>query len=366
MMADINLRFSRVWVIPEVALSKYTVVACGRSFISWDALVRLIRDVQLPATIGFDKQADLLGNPHQRIAIITQMIQSQRKGLHHTDIMQLLILAKASKATDLRDMIYAFYGLTLLTTFPDYGVTIERLYAEVASLYVTNIIDIDSYAKWHNLTEDRKTQQLMSILYSAGALHQHLTLPSWIPDWTYAWHLAPIWCKTTSNIVTGSATDTWSAGIRSDYRAGGPERRTFEILHDKYNLHRLRLSVIIFDCVTTISDTTPALSPSASGHTTVTLESPPTISPNLRYGRTSFRTAHGLGGIATPGVEVGDALAILVGGDAPVALRRCPKQHDDDDETFKLLCEVYIECDDVMSGRKLARKWTSVVDVVLS
>ena len=27
--------FQRVWVIPEVALSRFTVVACGRSRISW-------------------------------------------------------------------------------------------------------------------------------------------------------------------------------------------------------------------------------------------------------------------------------------------------------------------------------------------
>lgn len=99
--------FQRVWVIPEVALARFSVVICGSSRISWDNLVRLIRDTQLPRAKGFDKQTHLLGNPRQRIAILTQMIASQRKGLLHTDITQLLILAKSSQATDSHDKVYA-------------------------------------------------------------------------------------------------------------------------------------------------------------------------------------------------------------------------------------------------------------------
>lgn len=61
-------------------------------------LVRLFRDVPLPATSGFDKHTSLLGNPRQRIAIITQMASSQKESKAHTDITQLLILGKSSKA----------------------------------------------------------------------------------------------------------------------------------------------------------------------------------------------------------------------------------------------------------------------------
>lgn len=102
--------FSRVWVIPEVALARFTVVKCGKDSISWDNLVRLVRDTPLPPRTGFDKQTALLGNVRQRIAIITQMIASQREGLLHTDITQLIVLAKSSQATDVRDTVYAFYG----------------------------------------------------------------------------------------------------------------------------------------------------------------------------------------------------------------------------------------------------------------
>nr|POE74658.1 hypothetical protein CFP56_37189 [Quercus suber] len=333
--------------------------------ISWDNLVRLVRDVQLPPMIGFDKQSDLLGNPYQRIAIITQMIQSQKEKLHHTDIMQLLILGKGSKATNVRDMVYAFYGVTLLRTYPDYTRDIGQLYAFVAHQYVTNILDYDSYAKGHDLSEQQKTQQLMSVLYSAGILHQHYALSSWIPDWTAAWHLAPIWCKTTSNIVTGAAKDTWSSGVRADYRAGGNERGTFEIIDNKYGKHRLHLSVMIFDRISSVSETTPASTPGIEGLNRSIHNNTSEISPILRYGRTFFTTAHGRSGIATPGVMFDDDLALVVGGDVPIALRRCTNDDLDDEQKYLLLCEVYVHSDEIMYGTMMARERASAEDIVL-
>ncbi len=175
--------FQRVWVVPEVALARFTIVQIGHDQISWDNFVRLIKDVPFPKTGGFDKQIALLGNPRQRIAIISQMSASQKEGLRHTDITTLLILAKGSKATEIRDFVFAFYGLTWLRTFPNYRISIELLYAEIIQLYVNSIRWDTSYSTLHGLTDEKRTQQLMSILYSAGALHQHHTLPSWIPDW---------------------------------------------------------------------------------------------------------------------------------------------------------------------------------------
>ena len=355
--------FQRVWVIPEVALARFTVVACGRDRISWDNLVRLIRDVDLPHAVNFDKHTSLLGNPRQRIAIITQMTASQREGLHHADITQLLIVAKSSKATDVRDMIYAFYGLTLLTTFPDYTRSVEMLYAEIIHMYVTSITLEDYYSSFHKLTEERRTHQLMSILYSAGALHQHYKLASWIPDWTYSWHLAPIWCKSTSNIVTGSSKDEWSVGVRCDYRAGGDERGEFEIIDDPYGMQKLRISIIVFDAITAVSETTPATTPGeVEGNQDLfeTIES-----TTLRYGRTYFRSAKGHIGIATPGVEVGDVLAIILGGDVPVVLRSCGN-YDEKNRAYKLLCECFVQSDAVMYGEVTRMEWTNVEDVVFT
>lgn len=344
--------FSRVWVIPEVALAKFTVVQCGRSQISWDNLVRLIQDTPLPPTPSFNKQSALLGNTRQRIAIITQMIASQRASLHHTDITQLLILGKASQATEVRDMVYAFYGLTLLTTFPDYERPVEQLYSDIALMYVNSIRWEDYYSRWHGLSEARRVQQLMSILYSAGKLHQHLSLPSWVPDWTFAWHLAPVWCKTTSNIVTGTARDEWCTGIRSEYRAGGDKLETFEVAQERHGMHQLHISALVFDSILTVSETTPASTPSLLEHSPIspTEEFETVDSPTLRYGRSIFETKKGLVGLATPGVQMNDVLAIPLGGDVPIILRLCSSTMNEGPEVYQLLCECFIQSEHVMKG----------------
>ena len=354
--------FQRVWVIPEVALARFTVVACGRDRISWDNLVRLIRDVEIPNVAIFDKHMALLGNPRQRIAIITQMIASQRQGLFHTDITQLLILAKSSKATDVRDMIYAFYGLTLLTTFPDYTRSAEMLYADIVEFYITSIKWDTYYSSFHNLTEEQRTHQLMSILYSAGSLHQHFTLPSWIPDFTFSWHLAPVWSKTTSNIVTRSGKDEWSVGVRCDYRAGGEVRGEYEIINGPYEMHKLRISAIILDTIATVSENTPATTPGPNEENQLAPET--TESATLKYGRAYFKSTMGHVGIATPGVETGDVLAIILGGDVPVVLRPCG-DHDEKSRAYKLLCECFVQSDAVMYGELARMEWTNAEDVVL-
>ena len=111
------------------------------------------------------------------------MIASQREALAHTDITQLLILGKSSDATDVRDMVYAFYGLTYLTSAVTYSRDPEWLFVEIIHMYLEALRYTASYDSVHGLTEHQKTYQLMSILYSAGTLHQHRILPSWVPDW---------------------------------------------------------------------------------------------------------------------------------------------------------------------------------------
>ena len=260
--------------------------------LSWDNLVRLIKDTQLPQNGGFDKQTALLGNPRQRIAIISQMNASQRDGLLHTDITQLLILAKSSSASDVRDMVYSFFGMTLLRLRPDYHVpvkapeyraAVERLYIETAEFYVGSILWDDYYSRWHGLSEGRRTQQLMSMLYSAGRLHQHLDLPSWVPDWTFSWYQAPFWCTTDPNLAAFTGKDDWSAGIRGPWRAGGDKLETFELAEDTAG-HHLRVSALVFDKIVDVNETTPSSSQSLED----TDPTSPTISADTLNASTFF------------------------------------------------------------------------------
>lgn len=94
------------------------------------------------------------------------MIASQREALPHTDITQLLILGKSGDATDERDMVYAFYGLTYLTSSVTYSRTPEWLFVEICHMYITALRYVASYDSVHGLTEQQKSFQLMSILDS--------------------------------------------------------------------------------------------------------------------------------------------------------------------------------------------------------
>lgn len=222
-----------------------------------------------------------------------------------------------------------------------------------------------SYSSWHSLTEDHRTLQLTSILYSAGSLHQHLPLPSWIPDWTFRWHLAPIWCKTTSNVVASTDKDDWSTGIRSDFRAGGDKRETFEVIEDPRDcLHRLRVSAVIFDTITLVNETTPLPSRSNSRSSVILDSESAEESPAWRYGRSFFRSSHGYDGLATPGVQAGDQLAVVLGGDVPVVLRRAGN-HEQDAKAYRLLCECFVQSQTVMYGDLVRTEWTAAEDIVL-
>ncbi|KAK6442308.1 hypothetical protein LTR95_001440 [Oleoguttula sp. CCFEE 5521] len=360
--------FGRVWVISEVCLAPLVRISFGpETHMSWENLLGLVRDIPVAPSQGFAKSLDLLGNTRQRIAIITQMMAQQKDGAAHADISQLLVLAKSSNATDHRDKIYSFYGMTLLTTTPDYTRSVPGLFIEVICDYVNSIEAL--YANWKDLSDPSRTLQLMSILYSAGSLHQHYELPSWIPDWTSSWHLAPLWACTTANLNAIPTRNDWAATNRSDFRAGGDRRDNLEITAQVTSSPRLRLSAIVLDHIVATSDTTPASTPAPSpGAKGTAPVSPVTRSlvanGTIRYGRTFFDTQKGFTGLATPGIKSGDVVAILLGGDVPVVLRPL-KGGAKAAKLYRLLCECFVESHAVMYGDIAKSEWTRAQDIVL-
>lgn len=360
-----------MWVISEVCLASNIRISCGGgdAVMSWENLVGLVRDRTTNHHINFAKQAALLGNPKQRIAMLTEMMAQQKEGVPHIDISQLLILAKASNATNDRDKIYAFYGMTLLTTAPDYSRSVESLYVEIAQDYINSIEAC--YASWNDMAETLRTFQLMGIVYSAGALHQHYTLPSWVPDWTYAWHLAPLWANASANLANAPSRSACSEGVRSEYRAGGEHRDAFEIIPTNGGPPGLRLSAIILDTIALTSDSTPAPTPNPEARRKSSHSSSMTKSDHLaststaRYGRTFFHTLQkGYTGLATPGIEPEDVLAVLLGGDVPVVLRPLPPRNSPY-KPYRLLCECFVQSRAVMLGDVVRGGWTAAEDVVL-
>ncbi|KAI7463361.1 hypothetical protein KC351_g15904, partial [Hortaea werneckii] len=319
-----------------------------------------------PETSGFNKQTALPGNPRQRIAIISQMIASQRKALLHTDITQLLILAKSSQATEVRDRIYAFYGLTLLSTYPDYGCPVEKLYIDITEHYINSLLWDDYYSRWHGLSEQQRTQQLMSILYSAGKLHQHLTLPSWIPDWTFAWYQAPFWCKTETNVPAGRARNDWSLGVRSNFRAGGEEKGSFELVPSAMGGSCLKVSVLFVDTIVQVDESVALASSLLAGHDPkASLRSHSILgSPAYTYGRESFLTVNGAVGMATRGIRRDDAVAIVLGADVPFVLRQATEDRAGM-KAYEVLCECFLEASPVMDGTLAEQSRGLANDVLL-
>lgn len=359
--------FSRVWVIGETVLAKRVTIQCGRSQMSWDSLVKLVRDMPTANSTGFDKQFSLLGNKRQRIGLMAQMRQQNELAdgrmaemqRPESDITQFLVMAKASEATIIHDKIYAFKNMTTIATPVNYAEEPEKLYTDAIKKH---IIAIQTGGGHSNETEAirlaREAFQLTSILYSAGKLSQRLPgLPSWAPDWTAAWNLAPLWCRPSSCIEKGQGRNKQTP-LRGNFRAGGDELKTFK-LQSFHGFSGLLLSVISLDTIVSVTEIspppTPALSSSSLLSEPVTESSYVLSTPEIRYGRVCFETRQGYQGLASPGIEPSDAVAIILGGDVPVILRHRPlprpsSTQDGGLETYELLCDCLIESADVMSG----------------
>lgn len=144
----------------------------------------------------------------------------------------VLTMAKDCEATDHRDKLFAFHHIVRLWTRPDYRVPINNLYLLFAAQYLQRIAYAISEFSCDEATLCRRQWEF---IYSAGQCNQRLELPSWVPDWSMAWKVRPLWFKSTC------------------YAAGGPDVREISPLAelDSTGNPRLRLplQVKLFDRV---------------------------------------------------------------------------------------------------------------------
>jgi hypothetical protein len=111
------------------------------------------------------------GSPTHRIRFINGLRAGQ------PDPVDLLIDAKNYRATDARDKIYAFLGLSQFDIEADYKATVVDLYVRFATQYLLRALSDPRIA-------GRSSRKVMNLISSAGRANQREHLPSWVPDWS--------------------------------------------------------------------------------------------------------------------------------------------------------------------------------------
>jgi Heterokaryon incompatibility protein (HET) len=196
--------WERVWVVQEVACAKEITVTCGRRRVSFevferasDAWVQLSHLYEeIPA--AFDKYITL---DSLKAAELRQMIKHRgfRQSTYYdwdapVSFLDLLVSCRHLKCTDARDKIYGFLNMGGPHTShfkslapPDYNKRTEDVYCEVAQ----------------ELLKDDKSLRVFALASSISSFpnsSQQLVLPSWVPDWTCASMLEPmyLWFRNSS------------------------------------------------------------------------------------------------------------------------------------------------------------------------
>ena len=152
--------FSRIWVVQEVALSRYAVVICGSQAVPWSCFTRWplrrssVKGETLPGVLKYSSGFTPSDN--------------------YESFLRMLYNNRGAGATDPRDLIFGILGLLSSHNIKvDYSQSTEDVYTNVAFLIICA-----SYS--------------LRILSAAGITNarsstptlEKYNLPSWVPNWT--------------------------------------------------------------------------------------------------------------------------------------------------------------------------------------
>ncbi|RDI88985.1 hypothetical protein Vi05172_g1274 [Venturia inaequalis] len=214
--------FRRAWVIQEVVKARRAFVVCGKHTLKFGTLQTGFDAIRTRLDRGGTDMLNDQESQHQAERLIPAMLLCQsvshcihyskhgkRWGSRNTNsrslkpsaskVVQFGLLLhnlRHCEATDARDKVYAFLGLSfkpLAMLQADYSVSVEELYTDVA-ITILGSGDLEA----------------LSLLYFVQTSNKHQTpinsasLPSWVPDWR---HKAKMVTLGMSNIVraTGNA-----------------------------------------------------------------------------------------------------------------------------------------------------------------
>ncbi|KAK0107960.1 hypothetical protein ONS96_003743 [Cadophora gregata f. sp. sojae] len=164
--------FLRAWIVQEIALSTNTKVLCGSALITWNELYRALYYIMNYQTWIFE----FYGSP--QIEVLTALQSSQYEISTGKKRLYWQVLARHRKAlaTNERDHVFAYYGLSSHESFneheikPDYSQSVRSIYMNVAVSTLQKATNLDF------LSVPRLKREIGDVL----------DLPSWVPDWGHA------------------------------------------------------------------------------------------------------------------------------------------------------------------------------------
>jgi len=159
--------FSRAWVVQEIMVAQRASVHCGRLTIPWKVLKKglllAIAARRLPST-----------RVHRLQSLCSHRAQFYSRGFD-IDLIDLLEAHRSVCATDPRDKVFAFFGISRkingkeIPLQPNYSLTPQEVYASVTAcaLRMQNTLNVLSFPRFRDRAKSSITN-----------------LPSWAVDWT--------------------------------------------------------------------------------------------------------------------------------------------------------------------------------------
>ena len=217
--------FTRAWVVQEVVVSSNLWIVCGDKVIHWSVLVGAFFHVVLTQAWVFEYH----GMPNLNVFLLLQLSQQEYTQGLQTMHYEVLLRHREAQASDARDHIFAFYGLSCRVSLkrhgiePDYNVGKEQIYRRLAIATLEEASNLD--------------------FLSIPRLTRTSGLPSWVPDWSCS---EPV-CFSLLQLEMRH-TNTVNHGIP----AAASNQSTYSPVIDEAN-DCLEVSGYVFDAVTSIS-----------------------------------------------------------------------------------------------------------------
>jgi hypothetical protein len=195
--------FFRAWIIQEIVLAKTLTIIIGSFSFPWQTfelatefLGKITQRQNHKTYIG--DGLNIVTSPFTNLnELRASLLQSRGASLEN-----LLVLTNASRSTLPVDKVYALQGLVLeasaVTLMPDYSLTVEQVFMTVARSLLRDSLDVLSQV-------------------AGPFLRQHMSLPTWVPDWSTSFRAKPfLHCEVSKPSFRACGNTTHSVSFSSN------------------------------------------------------------------------------------------------------------------------------------------------------